>query len=183
MRNIGSNRARKCTRQLAWWLLCMTLGACSPTFNWREVRPEGTSLKALFPCKPESASRTVNVGGQEARLIMLSCDVNQQTFALGALTLGSEDQVPDATEALKKASLASLKTPAGQDKLWRANARVSPAVTGWQATGVRHDGSAVEAHVLNFHKGAQVFQAAVYGPATSEVLTTWVDGLSLDGTP
>ena len=33
--------------------------ACSPTFNWREVRLESTGLKAMFPCKPDHATRNV----------------------------------------------------------------------------------------------------------------------------
>jgi len=31
------------------------LAACSPTLNWREVRPEGTRLALLLPCKPDKA--------------------------------------------------------------------------------------------------------------------------------
>src|SRR5512133_3858267 len=56
--------------------------ACSPTFNWREIRVEGTGLKAMFPCKPDHATRSVDMAGRPARLQALACDAGGATFAV-----------------------------------------------------------------------------------------------------
>ena len=184
---------RNFERNARWlWLFagCVALSAalwgCSPTYNWREVRPEGTSLKALFPCKPESASRPVNMGGRDVVLNMLSCDVNQHTFALAAMRLPQGAQAADMADvalSLKKATLASMKAQSEQDKPWAPGVALGVPFHAWQAHGLRHDGSAVQAHVLYFSRGSDLFQAAVYGPAQADVLTTWADGLKLDALP
>ena len=50
-------------------LLCAAaLTACSPTFNWREVRAEGAGLKAVLPCKPDKSERTVPMAGHDVSL-------------------------------------------------------------------------------------------------------------------
>jgi hypothetical protein len=56
--------------------------ACSPTFNWREVRVESTGLKAMFPCKPDHAMRSVDVAGRPVSLQALACDAGGATFAV-----------------------------------------------------------------------------------------------------
>ena len=41
----------------------LTLSACSPAQNWRDVVFEGNALKAQLPCKPDRTSRNVPLGG------------------------------------------------------------------------------------------------------------------------
>ena len=47
------------------------LAACSPTFNWREVRVESAPLKAMLPCKPDRGSRAVPMAGRQVELQVL----------------------------------------------------------------------------------------------------------------
>lgn len=54
---ITRTRAHHC----AVLLVLSMLTACTPTFNWRDVRVEPTGLKAMLPCKPEKASREVSM--------------------------------------------------------------------------------------------------------------------------
>ena len=42
---------------LAMTASLLVLAACNPVFNWREVRPEGTALSLLLPCKPDKAEK------------------------------------------------------------------------------------------------------------------------------
>ena len=44
--------------------------ACTPTLDWREVRPEASGLVALFPCKPDRHARRA-VAGVCGRLTLL----------------------------------------------------------------------------------------------------------------
>jgi hypothetical protein len=58
------------------------LAACSPTFNWREVRVASTALKAMMPCKPDKGVRTVPMAGRQVELEAWGCDAGGATFAV-----------------------------------------------------------------------------------------------------
>ena len=58
------------------------LAACNPTFNWRDVRPEGTALSLLLPCKPDMAEKKVLLGERPVAMRLLGCDVGDTTFAI-----------------------------------------------------------------------------------------------------
>ena len=60
----------------------LALAACSPAFNWREVRPENTRLSLLLPCKPDKAQKVVPLGGKPTVLSMLGCEAEGMTFAV-----------------------------------------------------------------------------------------------------
>ena len=52
----------------------LLFSACSPTLDWREVRPEGGYLTVLLPCKPERLSRDLVLGeGPPRRIELLAC--------------------------------------------------------------------------------------------------------------
>ena len=66
----------------------LALAACSPAFNWREVRPENTRFSLLLPCKPDKAQKVVPLGGQATTLSMLGCDADGVTFAVAVADVG-----------------------------------------------------------------------------------------------
>lgn len=178
------SRVKRPVGQWWCWLLCSAaLVGCGAGFNWRLVRPAGFSLQATLPCKPDAAQRTVGLGGQSAELHMLSCETGGLTFALSALRLPPGIESATVLQGWKQASLLSLKLSSDKAQAWALPARLKGAVAGWQAEGVRHDGSPVKANVVMLVRGAEVFQLAVYGAATPEVLTAVLDGLSLDAQP
>jgi hypothetical protein len=157
--------------------------ACSPTFNWREVRVGDAALLALLPCKPEKAERQVPVQGQQATLHMASCDVGDATFAVALLRLPEGVDAVAAAQAWKLASLTSLKSTPEQARDWPLPARAGMPMAGWQASGVRHTGQPVQARVLPLARGRELYQAALYGDVPADVLTTWVDGLRFVAAP
>jgi hypothetical protein len=164
---------------LAW----LALAGCSPTLNWREVRPAESSLVTLMPCKPESAQRPVSLGGQTVVLHMLSCDTAGLTFAVGAMRLGAGVSPADVLNDWRRATLASLKADPAAARLWAPVLPRGLSGQGWQADGLRHDGTPVHAHVLGLAHGAEVFQLAVYGSASPEVLASALEGMRLDAAP
>ncbi len=159
------------------------LAACNPTFNWRQARLADFGLRVLLPCKPQAAQRTVGVGGQAAELHMLSCDTGGVTFAVSALRLPAGVGVDTVLDGWKRASLLSLNVPVEQAKAWQPAVSWVGGVTGWQAEGVRHDGTSVVAQAVLLSHGAEVYQVAVYGPVTQPVLTELLEGLQRDATP
>lgn len=163
------------------------LAACSPAFNWRDVRPEGGSVGATLPCKPESAQRTVELAGQPVALRMLSCDVGGLTFAMSQLRVPPSLPLSTVVDAWQQASLASLKVAAGQSQVWEPEVRLPPdsgvQLRGWKAVGMRPDGSAVPAHGVMLARDGEVTQLVVYGPVTAAVLAQWLEGISLGVRP
>lgn len=165
-------------------LIAVVLSACNPTFNWRELRPEGTPLEALLPCKPEMAERSVPLGGSPTVLHMHSCKTGGLTFALAWADAPDAGAVPAALTDWQRASLAAIRVdPALQaDPAHRWSAKVSGSTLtqGIQVQGTDPQGQPVQARLVYFARGTQVFQAAIYGPALSdEVSTTFFDGLKL----
>ncbi len=170
-------------RWVGWWGFCAALLACSPTYNWRQVRPADFALHALLPCKPQAAQRTVGLGEQTAELHMLSCDAGGLTFALSALRMPNNMNGEAVLQGWKQASLASLKLPLDKALVWQLPVQPKVAATGWRAEGARHDGTAVTAHAVMLVHGSEVFQVAVYGVVAPEVLTELLEGLQLDAAP
>ncbi|MBW0169136.1 MAG: hypothetical protein KXJ61_02815 [Hydrogenophaga sp.] len=167
------------------WCVLPILSACNPTFNWRELRPEGSPLQALMPCKPESAARPVPLDGRApVELHMHSCDAGGLTFAVAWAELDDEARVSGALTGWRRASLAAVRLDPsrGDDPTTRWNAAVPGATQaqGLMAQGSDHQGRAVQVRAVHFARGAQVFQAAVYGQGMSdEVTATFFEGLKL----
>lgn len=78
----------------------LLLAACSPALDWRETQAPGAGLTLLFPCKPQSHERSVEVAGQPWSAQLLACDAGGMTFAALALSppsslgQGSGDAAP-----------------------------------------------------------------------------------------
>ena len=162
------------------------LTACSPTFNWRDVRPEQTTLRLLLPCKPDPTEKTVPLGGVATTLKMLSCDAGGATFAVVMANWNDALKVEQVLAQWQSVTLANMQARpiasglgAGSEathvsgfKLTGA-AMVPPAVL-LKAQGRRRDGSAVVGQAAFFAQGSQIFQVVVYAdrirPEVSETL-------------
>lgn len=158
----------------------LLLGACSPTYNWRELRPEGASLAALMPCKPETATRPVPLLGQPTELHMYSCETAGLTFAIAWAQLNDTSQVRTALMQWQTASLASIRVaPDGGQELDLKLAGAGELL-GVQAQGSDHQGLALHMQTLYFSRGSKVYQAAIYGPKIDdEAWMTFIEGLRL----
>lgn len=161
--------------------MLLTLAACSPALNWREVRPEHTRLSLLLPCKPDVAQKMVPLGGRPTMLSMLGCEADGAIFAIAVADLGDMDQAAPALLLWQRLTLANMKAePATLEalplKISGAAAQVPVrrvAAQGWQA-----DGAAVMGQVAYFSRGAQVFQAVMYAPQIKpEVAETFFTSL------
>ena len=150
------------TSSLTLAFACMAvlgLSACSPAFNWREVRPDDTALSLLLPCKPDKAQQTVPMGGQPAALTLLGCDAGGAAFAVAVADLGQAAAVPAVLAQWQAATLAGIRAGSPTRAPWVVpGALAAPAPELVRALGQRPDGSAVNSHALYFAHGTQVFQ-------------------------
>ena len=84
------------------------LTACSPTFNWRAQVIGATGLDAMFPCKPETVTRSVPIAGSDRTVAMRTCDAGGVTFAVAHAALEAPAQVPMVLIAWRASTLAGL---------------------------------------------------------------------------
>jgi hypothetical protein len=157
------------TLLLTCWML---ISACTPTLNWREVRfeaPNGTTLKAQLPCKPDTATRKQQLGGFQVELSMMGCSANDTTFTLSRVPLVDPLSAPKVMAAWQAAGMANLRAkPAGAIAI----PAVVSGASAWPPASLQTiDGEVTQAHMLWFAKqaatGVILYQAAMYGKQLS----------------
>lgn len=162
----------------------LALAACSPAFNWREVRPENTRLSLLLPCKPDKAQKVVPLGGQPTTLSMLGCDAGGSTFAVSVADLGDAAKAASVLALWQSLTLANMKAAPGTAQalsLRIPGASVEPPVAYVLAQGRRSDGSAVSGQAAYFAQGSQVFQVVMYAPKIApEAAETFFSSLKFE---
>lgn len=159
------------------------LQACNPSLNWRDVRPEGTGLALLLPCKPDKAQRTVPLGGSATELNMLGCDAGGATFAVASADIGDAAKVADVLAQWQKLTLANMKASPGAQvlPLKVTGSAPQPSAVLVKAQGQRADGQAVSGQAAYFAKGTQVFQVVMYaGKAAPEASETFFSNLKFE---
>lgn len=146
----------------AW--LALSLAACAPSLDWREVRPEGSAAAVLLPCKPSVMAREVRLAGGPVRLLLHACSAGGQTWALAAADMADPRRVAPALDELRAAALANLGA-ATSTPLALNVPGATPNVSSLrvQADGRLPDGAAVREQVAVFTHGTWVFQATVLG--------------------
>ena len=157
------------------------LTACNPTFNWRDVRPDGTQLALLMPCKPDKAQKTVPMAGQPTELMLLSCDAGGVTFAVAAADVKDASKVAATLVQWQSATLANMKAaPATNAAVLKVAGAASSAVLV-KATGQRASGKVVSSQAAYFAQGSQVFQAVMYADKIApDAAETFFSGLKFE---
>jgi hypothetical protein len=134
-------RVVKTFRQVIALLAGVALTACSQGFNWREISVGATHLKIWLPCKPQEASREVdmqtnahgNIQSFKVQISMVGCEKDSLQFAVAYLSLPQGSTQAQGTnetslqQAWQEGSLRSL----GVDPVLAGTAR-SGAVGGIQ---------------------------------------------------
>lgn len=139
------------------------LAACSPTFDWREMRVDGTGLVVMLPCKPDKGTREVPLAGRTVPMQGLGCEAGGATFAVMFADLGDAGRSAEVLAQWNLATLANLRAPGGRsDPFLPAGGIALPTSVQVAATGQRADGKTVESRAAYFARGGRVFQAIVF---------------------
>jgi hypothetical protein len=79
-------------------MLCclLTLGACSPAYNWRQVTDARHTFSVLLPAKPAEFTRTIMLGDIQVDMTMTAAQVDQVQFAIGTFLLPNALPAPRA---------------------------------------------------------------------------------------
>ena len=162
-------------------LALASLAACNPTFNWRDVRPEGTKLAALMPCKPDKAQRTVPMAGQQTELNLLSCDAGGVTFAVSMADVKDAAKAATVLAQWQSATLVNIKsTQAAPDAAFKLPGLASGGIIV-KAIGQRANGQALSSQAVYFAQGSHVFQAVMYADIIApDIADTFFSGLKFE---
>lgn len=179
----------------AWFLaLLVTQTACTPAFDWRDVRfegamqaPQASQLNAVLPCKPDRATREQTVGGQKVQLSMMGCEAAGATFTLSRMVLATPASALQVLAAWQAASLGqAADTAVATQSIKILGASAWPAAVraqlSSQGTAVKRSGQMVW---FAQTAGAELvlYQAAIYssetGAPNAEAITTFFDSLRL----
>lgn len=80
----------------------LLLGGCNPTYNWRDYSSPDAPYRIMFPAKPATHTRSVDLNGMRVEMTMTAADVEGIMFAVGT------GIAPDAARA--QAALGEMKT-------------------------------------------------------------------------
>lgn len=134
----------------------LALCACSPKFDWRDYRSTVAPYAVLFPSKPASHTRSVNLDGQTAAMTMAATDIDGTLFAVGSAELADADKAQVAVQAMKTAMLRNIGAPGAQETIRDGGFEV-------EARGARA-GATVTLHGRFLARGKRVYQVVVIGP-------------------
>lgn len=145
--------------------LLVLLSACAPTFNWRET-PIGTSaLLAMFPCKPETVTRTLPLAQAEHAMAMRSCDADGVTFAVAHAVLSDPTRADQVLTDWRASTLAGLRAdPATATSEVPKGLPVLPRMQVLRAGTAAGDPKPMQLRGVWFASGADVFAAFVLAP-------------------
>ncbi|MQA20832.1 hypothetical protein [Rugamonas rivuli] len=89
-------------------LLAAALSACSPQYDWRDYRSNDAPYAVLFPGKPASQTRSIQLDTVSVNMTMTAAEVNGVIFAVGSAQVAEAAQGPAAIEAMKTALVGNI---------------------------------------------------------------------------
>lgn len=171
---------------LPWAVVALLLTACSPALNWRTVPLDDGGLTAILPCKPDNATRTVEMAGMPVDLVMLGCEADHATFAISYAAVSDPGRTDAALAHWRAAVLARLggATVLSDQPFAPPGTLALPASVRLVAQGQRPDGTAVTVQGVWFARavGPQVrlYHAVVYtAKPRPDVADAFIAGLNL----
>ena len=159
------------------------LAACTPSLDWREVRPAAGGVLALFPCRPAQDSRVLPLAGTSVTMNLASCQAAGATFALSFTDVQDPARVAATLDALQVAAGSNLGgTPVVGGAASVAGMTPNPLARRVRIDGHFPDGTPVRQDLLFFVKGTVVYQATVLGQRLdAAAIDAFFEGLKLGG--
>lgn len=132
--------------------------ACSPSLDWREVRPEGSGILAMFPCKPQVNIRPATPAEPSA-MGLAECKAADLSFSLAWAELPDPTMVTPALLQMRQSMAAKLQASNAP-----AQALQVPGMTPNPEAQLQVlTGHEQEARIAVFSRGLRVYQLVVLG--------------------
>lgn len=148
---------------------CLALGACSPALDWRELRPHGTHLLAMFPCKPSVLVRSVGLVGRSVPLSLHACAAAGSTWGLAHADVADPALLDGALRELRMSAVSNIGATTSEPQAMQVPGATPHAASArLRLEGHRPDGKIVQMQVAVFAHGTRVFQATVLAERVSD---------------
>jgi hypothetical protein len=171
------------SRLLAFFALCVLtslLAGCDPALNWREVRSNDAGYTVLFPAKPSSFDRTVNLDGLQVMMTMTAAEADGVNFAVATAVIEDETQRAKALIAMQTAMMRNIEGEVVEQKTVTVKG-------GATAIQVHATGKAGQAGVALFARfvthETRVFQVIALGPKgklSAEIADTFLSSFAFN---
>lgn len=91
-------------------LLCViSLSACSPKFDWREVNDNDAPYVALFPAKPNYHTKELELDGIRVKMTMTGADVDKLSFAVAYAKIETAENNLEKNKQAQARILAAMQ--------------------------------------------------------------------------
>lgn len=154
-------------------MLALSLAACSPKFDWREVRGTESAFTVWLPAKPASISRDMTLNGIAVKMQMTAADVDGVSFAVGSAKVNDTSKIPGVLDAMRQGMLNNIHGVAEKTSS-QAN---DPSAKDLVAYGKLANGQPVKLVGRFLARGAWVYQLVIIGKdkaLTPEVVDTFM---------
>lgn len=84
-------------------LVVLLLAACSPKYDWREIRATDAGWTAMLPGRQAGATRDITLGDMPVKMTMQGARVDETSFTVASAVL------PDAQPATRTRALAAMR--------------------------------------------------------------------------
>ncbi|HYD78974.1 MAG TPA: hypothetical protein VEC06_04135 [Paucimonas sp.] len=139
--------------------IALCLAACTPRFDWREVRGTEAPYTVLMPAKPASHARPINLGGTQVVMTMTAAEVDGALFAVGTAVMPDAAAAGNALAAMKTALINNI---GGTLKSEKAVAAAGTATLELEAVGGGPQPRLLFARLAA--SGTRVYQVVALGP-------------------
>ncbi len=89
-------------------LAAALLAGCNPTYNWRDYRSPNAPYQVMFPAKPATHTRSVDLNGLKVDMTMTAAEVEGVMFAVGTGVAPDAAQAQAAVDAMRTAMLRNI---------------------------------------------------------------------------
>ena len=168
------------TRRVSLAMVCaLTLLACSPSLNWRELRDAEARYTVLLPAKPASHSRMVSLGEIKVDMHMTAAEADDMNFAVASALIEDATQRSQALELMQQAMVKNIGGSITHQKTLKLK-------DGTEATEIEASGIVNGRNMTLFARFAmkdpRVYQAVAIGPShklSAEIADTFLASFAL----
>jgi hypothetical protein len=149
----------------------VALAACSPKYDWRDYSSPDAPYRVMFPGKPATYTRSVNLDGLKVDMTMTATEVEGAMYAVGNAEAPDAEKARAALDAMKIALVRNIGANTATEKSSSAVA-VSPGATARSAASDVTASGVVNGVPMRLvghfeARDKRFYQVVVIGPAKS----------------
>lgn len=162
----------------------LLLIACTPRYDWREVRGSNAPYSVLLPAKPATLSRPINLDGIQVTMTMTAAEVDGVAFAVASAELADAAAASSALDAMQSGMLNNIGGSVRQQHSSGSGASRSIDLEAGGALPAHAAADTAPLLVARFvSRDRRVYQAIVLGPekaVSREAVETFFSSFKID---